>query len=136
MVTNEDFFPSILTMLGVPIPEKYEYQGRDFTPFLHGKSVKNWRDAMFGQYQMINNARDSMRMVRTSNWKLVRHYKVKGKDELYHLKNDPNESKNLYNNPEYQSVRKKLQERLDQYMKSIGDDPESRSPQQGGRRKH
>ena len=136
MVTNEDFFPSILTMLGVPIPEKYEYQGLDFTPFLYGKSVKNWRDAMFGQYQMINNARDSMRMVRTSNWKLVRHYKVKGKDELYHLKNDPNESKNLYNNPEYQSVRKKLQERLDQYMKSIGDDPESRSPQQGGRRKH
>jgi uncharacterized sulfatase len=129
MISNADFFPSILTMLGVPIPEKSGYQGRDFTPFLHGKTVEDWRDALFGQYQMVNNAKDSMRMVRSENWKLVRHYKVEGKDELYHLKNDPNESKNLFNNPEYQTIQKKLQERLNRYMKAIDDDPESKSPQ-------
>jgi len=129
MVTNEDYFPSILTMLGVPIPKESHYQGRDFTPFLKGKTVPNWRNAMFGQYQMINNAKDSMRMVRTADWKLIRHYKVEGKDELYHLKNDPKESKNLYNNPEYKSIQKKMQVRLDAYMEAIGDNPNSKSPQ-------
>lgn len=74
-------------------------------------------------------------MIYTADWKLIRHYKVDGKDELYHLKNDPDESKNLFNNPERQGIQKKLQQRLDTWMESIGDDPESESPQKVKRKK-
>jgi len=136
LVSNVDMFPSVLSMLGVKTPKNAKPEGLDFTPWLHGKSVANWRDALFGQYQMINNARDSMRMIRTSDWKLVRHYKVEGKDELYYLKNDPKESKNLYNDPERKVIQKELQDRLDQWMKSIHDDPESESPQKVKRKKN
>ena len=135
LVSNVDMFSSVLSMLGVEEPEGVEQEGRDFTPFLRGESVAGWRDTLFGQYQMLNNARDSMRMIRTPEWKLVRHYQVEGKDELYHLKNDPDEAKNLFNNPERQAVQKKLQHRLDEWMKGIGDEPESESPQRVKRKK-
>ena len=135
LVSNVDMFPSVLAMLGVDSPKTAKPEGLDFSPWMKGESVANWRDTLFGQYQMINNAKDSMRMIRTSEWKLVRHYKVEGKDELYYLKNDPTESKNLYNDPERQVIQKELQQRLDDWMKRIDDDPESVSPQKVKRKK-
>lgn len=129
MVSNVDVFPSVLSMLGVSPPKGHQTEGRDFTPWMKGVTVEDWRDAVFGQYQMINDAKDSMRMIRTDQWKLIRHYKVEGKDELYRLQKDPNEKQNLYGNPEYQKIQKELQQRLDQWMKRIGDNPESESPQ-------
>ncbi len=135
LVSNVDMFSSVLSMLGVKVPVGVKQEGRDFTPFLRGEPVEQWRDALFGQYQMINNAKDSMRMIRTADWKLIRHYKVEGKDELYYLKNDSEESNNLFNNPERQEIQKKLQQRLDAWMERIGDDPESESPQKVARKK-
>jgi len=129
MVSNLDTFPSVLAMLDINMPQDLNLPGKDFTPFLKGKSIKNWRDTVFGQYQMINDARDSMRMIRTADWKLIRHYKVEDKDELYNLKSDPEELNNLYNNPEYSKKQKQLQQRLNDWMKGINDDPTSISPQ-------
>ena len=129
MVSNVDTFSSMLGMLGVAIPDNHQGQGRDYSPLLRGEKVQGWRDSIFGQYQMINNSNHSMRMIRTTNWKLIRHYKVKGKDELYHLLSDPGERNNLYLDPQHVADRNKLQQRLDVWMKSIGDDPLSISPQ-------
>jgi uncharacterized sulfatase len=36
-----------------------------------------------------------MRMIRTSNWKLVRDFLNPERDELFDLKNDPAESRNV-----------------------------------------
>ena len=36
-----------------------------------------------------------MRMYRTGEWKLIRDFLNPGRDELYDLKNDPEERKNL-----------------------------------------
>jgi hypothetical protein len=63
-----------------------------------------------------------MRMIRTPEWKLVRHYRASGLDELYDLKNDPGETKNLYSAVEHKTVREKLQQRLLSWMESV-DDP-------------
>ena len=38
-----------------------------------------------------------MRMIRTPEWKLVRHFEPEGTDELYHLSEDPGEAHNLAN---------------------------------------
>ncbi len=129
MVSNMDMFPTVLGMLDIKTPQDIHLAGRDFTPMLLGKPIKNWRNAVFGQYQMINNSNHSMRMIRTSHWKLIRHYKVKGKDELYNLLNDPQESNNLYNHPNLTEVQQNLQKQLNAWMKTIHDNPLSISPQ-------
>ena len=43
-------------------------------------------------------------MIRTPEWKLVRHFEPGGQDELYHLANDPGELRNLADSaePEHQ----------------------------------
>lgn len=45
--------------------------------------------------------------IRTDQWKFIEH--PTGEKELYNLDSDPNEFVNEYNNPEYKSVRKKME---------------------------
>lgn len=128
VTSNVDMLPSVLGMLGVNKPEGLVQHGMDFSPWLRGQSPK-WRDALFLQYPMVNEAKDSMRGIRTADWKLVRHYQVEGKDELYDLKNDPGELNNLYDDAGSKATRDKLQGRLDEWMKELKDDPQAPSPQ-------
>ena len=60
-------------------------------------------------------------MLCTNEWKLVPHYHAREMDELYDLKNDPDELRNLYKNVQYREVRQQLQQRLDERMKAIHD---------------
>lgn len=78
---------------------------------------------------MVNDANDSMRSIRTAEWKLIRHYLSKNSDELYDLKNDPEESTNLYADSKHRNTRDTLQLRLEQWMTSIADNPTAQSPQ-------
>ena len=92
----------------------------DFSPLLRGRSYKP-RDEIFGQYDLHTDGLAYMRMVRTTDWKLVRHYQPNGLDELYDLKNDPGETKNLYDEPRAAAAQGDLQKRLTAWMRSIRD---------------
>jgi choline-sulfatase len=120
-VCNIDTFASVLGMLGVAAPEKYKQEGQDFSPLLRGRKTP-WRDTLFGQYDLVNGGLAYMRMIRTDDWKLVRHSRCNGLDELYDLAKDPGETRNLYNNKANREVQDKLQERLTAWQQSI-DDP-------------
>jgi hypothetical protein len=78
---------------------------------------------LYGQYDLHNAGFASMRMLRTADgaWKLVRHQLTNGLNELYNLKDDPNEEKNLYNSPDARKVRDELQAKLSAWQKSIAD---------------
>lgn len=119
-VANIDTFASVLGMLDVPLPQDVQQHGRDFAPLLRGQQVP-WRDAIFAQYDLHHGGLAYLRMIRTPEWKLVRHYQADMLDELYHLKDDPGETRNLYGNPMHQKVRDQLQGRLDEWMQSIAD---------------
>lgn len=119
-VSNIDTFASVLGMLGMPLPEKAKPEGADFSPLLRGQKVE-WRDTIYGQYDLHNGGLAYMRMIRTAQWKLVRHHHANFMDELYHLTIDPGEMKNLYQNPTHRKVRDALQERLTAWQKSIQD---------------
>ncbi len=121
VVSNLDTFPSVLGMLGVPAPAGVRQHGLDFSPLLRGRKVA-WRDALFGQYDLHNSGLAYMRMVRTGRWKLVRHYRCEGLDELYDLEGDPGETRNLYRQAKVGKERERLQRRLTEWMRSI-DDP-------------
>lgn len=51
-----------------------------------------------------------IRMIRNHRWKLIAE--ADGKGELYDLKSDPHELLNLWENPQYQNVRRELQSQL------------------------
>lgn len=121
-VVNLDLFPSVLGMLKIKAPAGYRHNGRDFTPLLLGRRDPNWSDEVFGQYDLYHVGLAYMRMLRTREWKLVRHYRAADLDELYDLQHDPGELKNLYRDPRHRTIRDRLQQRLDERMKAI-DDP-------------
>jgi arylsulfatase A-like enzyme len=60
-------------------------------------------------------------MIRTDDWKLVRHYFTNGLDELYDLNEDPGETRNLYDQPRLAPIRYQLQKRLTAWQRSISD---------------
>jgi uncharacterized sulfatase len=121
-VLNLDMFASVLGMLNVKAPANVRQNGKDFSPLLRGEPVANWRTEFFGQYDLHNVGLAYMRMLRTNEWKLVRHYHANELDELYDLKNDPGETKNLYKDEKLRDVRTQLQQRLEAQMHAI-DDP-------------
>jgi uncharacterized sulfatase len=119
-VSNIDTFASMLGMLGVSVPDGVKQEGMDFSPLLRGQKV-NWRDSIFGQYDLHNGGQANMRMIRTGEWKLVRHHFTNQLDELYDLQKDPDEAANLFNRPEHRAVRDLLQKKLTDWQRSISD---------------
>ena len=120
-VCNVDTFPSVLAMLGVAMPAGVRQHGRDFAPLLRGETVSDWPAEVFGQYDLHNAGVAFMRMIRTDEWKLVRHHMSNGGNELYDLKNDPGERQNRYYDKKAFDVRDRLQQRLTAWQESIGD---------------
>jgi uncharacterized sulfatase len=120
-VTNQDMFPTILAMAGAQRPAGWKGEGHDLTSLLKGRPYRE-RDLIFGQYDITNTALQRMRMIRTKEWKLVRHYGVENQGELFDLAHDPGELTNLFASESERAIRSGLQEKLDAWMKSL-DDP-------------
>lgn len=80
-----DVFPSVCELAGVKPPGGLD--AVSFAPVLQGKTDKG-RDSLFLAY------RDVQRAVRDERWKLIRYPEVEV-TQLFDLKNDPDELKNL-----------------------------------------
>jgi len=124
VVSNLDLFPTILELAGLGVPENLTVRGRSLVPLLRGQAAA-WDDTLFGQYDMHHSAIARMRMIRTPEWKLIRHFEPRGQDELYHLAADPGEARNLASStqPEHRSQREALSRRLGEWMTRLGDRP-------------
>jgi uncharacterized sulfatase len=123
VVSNLDTFPSMLDLAGIGTPANLRVHGRSWAPLLRGGApAPAWDDTLFGQYDMHHYQEARMRMIRTPEWKWVRHYEPGGADELYSLAADPGESRNLAGDPARAGVRDELDARLRAWMAAI-DDP-------------
>jgi arylsulfatase A-like enzyme len=80
---------------------------------LTGKKKKLY-DSVYGAY------RDYQRMVRTERYKLIRYPHV-GEVQLFDLKNDPWEMKDLAEDQSYADRVAELDEKLRWWMKETGD---------------
>jgi uncharacterized sulfatase len=123
VVSNLDIFPSVMDLVGLGVPENLRIAGRSFVPLARpgGESHPEWDDTLFGQYDMHHGQTAWMRMVRTPEWKLVRHFEPGAQDELYHLAADPGETRNLAGAHESAARQAELAARLERWMDSIGD---------------
>ena len=122
-VSNLDILPTILEIAGLGTPSNLEIRGRSVVPLLRGQKTPTWDDTLFGQYDMHHYQVARMRMIRTPDWKLVRHFELGGQDELYHLAVDPGETRNLADSadPSHQSQCASLAQRLETWMAQIRD---------------
>jgi choline-sulfatase len=123
VVSNLDLLPTVLEISGLGIPSNLEIRGRSLIPLLRPMTNSSWDDTLFGQYDMHHYQVARMRMIRTPQWKLVRHFEPGGQDELYHLAEDPGEIHDLGSSPEteHQSQRAALSRSLEAWMARIGD---------------
>lgn len=121
-MSNLDWYPTLLNMAQVPIPDDLTLRGRDFTPMLKGLRIA-WDNDLYSEYSMRHGAKTDMRSWRTPEWKYMIDFANPGREELYDLKSDPQELNNLSKStaPEYAEVRKKLKAAIIAKMKEIKD---------------
>lgn len=113
LVSNIDIAETILDMAGVAVPA--DMQGMSMVPVLKGKTPKNWRKEHYYHYYEYPAVHSVKRHygIATDRYKLIHFYYDIDEWELFDLKTDPMEMKNLYNDPAYAKVKKDLHKRLD-----------------------
>jgi arylsulfatase A-like enzyme len=124
MVSNLDFAETFLDMAGVKIPA--DMQGRSMVSILKGKTPSDWRKEHYYHYYEYPAVHSVKRHygISTERYKLIHFYYDIDEWELFDLKKDPMEMKNVYNDPEYKDVITDLRSRLRKLMAEYGDSEE------------
>lgn len=107
MVQNLDFAPTFLDAAHIEIPA--DMQGESMLPLFKGKT-ENFRDAAYYhyyEYPGIHSVKRHYAIV-TEEYKLIHFYYDIDEWELYDRKKDTYEMHNVYGDPAYAEVRKKL----------------------------
>ena len=120
LVQNLDFAGTFLAAAGVEIPD--DMQGESLLPLFDGDN-EGWRDAIYYHYYEYPGEHAAKRHygVRTDRYKLIHFYYDVDEWELYDLEVDPEEMKNVYDNPDYQSVKNDLHKRLSELRLQYAD---------------
>ncbi|MCI0702809.1 MAG: sulfatase-like hydrolase/transferase [Planctomycetia bacterium] len=106
-----DIFPTVAELCEVKLPEKVE--GKSLVPVMTGKAEKV-RDEIFGVY------RSFQRCVRTTEWKLIRYPHI-NHTQLFNIKDDPDELKDLARDPKFADKVKEMMKLLEAQQKAFGD---------------
>jgi len=124
-VNHVDYMPTILDILGKPIPEYV--QGQSLVPFMTGKRdpstaypykfSERIQQHPKAERKILPTTKGSF-MIRGQGWKYISYHE--GDEYLYNLKDDPGEVTNLIDNPKYQPIRAKLSKELKAWLKRTG----------------
>ncbi|MEO0894827.1 MAG: sulfatase [Bacteroidota bacterium] len=111
MVQNLDFAPTILDLAEIDIPASM--QGVSLVPLLEGEP-KKFREAVYYhyyEYPGIHMVKRHYAIV-TEEYKLVHYYHDVDEWELIDRLKDPEELTNVYDDPSYAKVKKRLHKKL------------------------
>lgn len=113
MVSNIDIAETFLDAAGVKVPE--DMQGESMLPILKGNTPKNWRTEHYYHYYEYPQPHHVRPHYGMSNerYKLIHFYGDIDEWELFDLQSDPQEMKNVYNDPAYAKVREELHKKLE-----------------------
>ncbi len=144
MVSQMDLFPTICDLLNVEHPSWL--QGKSLLPLIRGET-QELHDEIFAEVN-YHAAYEPMRAVRTRQWNYVRRFgerehpvlpncddglskdvwlkngwkdQIVAREQLYDSLFDPNETRNLANDPAHAKVLGEMRGRLDRWMKRTND---------------
>jgi len=123
VIQSCDFYPTILNLLDIPLPEQWPVDGADLTPALKGGTIE--RDGVFIYFPHATVGvpdwlPPSIQVV-SGDWKLIRlfYHGSDGGDELilFNLKDDVGETNNLA--ASYPEKTQQLNEVIEDYLQSV-----------------
>lgn len=131
IIENVDFPAMMLDFAGIEVPGSM--QGRSFKTICEtGKEAAGWKQAAYYRYwmHMAHHDNPGHMAIRTKTHKLIYLYgcDYKGEKqtppawELYDLTKDPDELRNLYDDPAHAAIRDQLKQEFADLRKHVGDD--------------
>lgn len=131
IIENVDYAPTMLEFAGANIPDSV--QGRSFKSLLEtGKEAEDWKQEAYYRYwmHMAHHDNPAHLGIRTKTHKLIYYYgcnydggyQTPAGWELYDLKNDPHETRNIYHDAAHAELVADLKTRLSDTRKRVGDD--------------
>ena len=120
---NVDIAPTFMEAAGLKVPG--DMQGRSLLPLLRGNRPPEWRTSMYYRYYHDPGHHNTRAHygVRTDTHKLIYFWK-KDQWECYDLVKDPNELRNIYNEPNAARVVANLKKELYRLKKEVDDKDE------------
>ncbi len=123
LVRNIDMAPTILAMTARVTDATMH--GKSLVPLLKGHTPADWRDAVYYHYQESGRARTQHNVakhygIRTQRYKLIYIYEY-DQWEMYDLKSDPQEVRNLYADASYAKIVARLKVELKALRQKFAD---------------
>ena len=101
--------------------------GRSLVPLLQGTTPPDWRSSFLIEYNtdtVFPRVRNmGYKALRTRRWKYIRYKELDGMDELYDLKADPYEMRNVVGDPDSVEIRQQLDRELDRLLADERSEP-------------
>lgn len=120
LAQNVDVPATILDLAGVEQPS--QWQGKSLMPIVHQETSRLGRDTVLIEHIWEFENIPPSEGVRTKDWKYFRYVNDKSYEELYDLRNDPQEVNNLAENEEYQQTLLEFRKKCDELITKNSDD--------------
>mgnify|MGYP006301354243 CR=1 FL=1 len=122
LLSAVDIMPSLLGLIGIPIPESVE--GQDLSRTLCGEQTSGADSVVFQFDRPFFSWKEHhelhIRGIRHGDWKYIVHH-FPERSRLFHLGDDPYEMRNRWEDPACAQVKRKLHATLAAKLAALGD---------------
>ena len=129
MALNIDVPATIVDLAGIDVPAGYH--GKSLLPVVWGRADSLARDAVLIEHLWEIEDIPPSEGVRTHDWKYLRYVRDTAHEELYDLRADPHESRNLAGDPGHQETLAELRAKLEELIERYGGGSHQGTPHQG-----